>query len=805
MPAMKKLARRIAVVSVSAAIALPLAYSQNQSWTDYGGGPDSTHYSKSKQITKANVGQLEVAWVYPHADAGYNPIVVDKVAYVLGRNGSIIALDATTGKEIWVHEGMRGINDRGINFWQSKDGKDKRLIFSINSYLQEVDANTGKSIMTFGKNGVVNLREGLERDVASMGRVQSRSPGKVFENLVILGSAPGEEYISPPGDVRAFDVITGKLVWQFHTVPHPGEPNYDTFPKDAWKYIGGVNTWGDLTVDAKNGIAFFPLGSPTYDFYGADRKGANLYGNCLLALDARTGKYLWHFQVVHHDLWDYDLTSAPQLTTIKKDGKDVEVVAEAGKTGFLYVLDRKTGKPIWPIEERKVPQSDVKGEHSWPTQPFPTAPPPFARQNFTAKDINPYLPEETKAIIKDQLATWRNEGLFTPPTTRGTVQLPGDQGGSNWGTTAADPTNGMVFVLSTDAPAVIILDKSAPGVPAPSAAIGSSGRRGGGGGAGAAPGIQQAFAGRNLYVQNCQVCHGADLKGGAGPTLVDITQKVGADALRATIRSGKSSMPAFPTFTPADMDNLSAFLANPAAAAAGGGRGGRGGAQDTPSLGGPVVATGPVPASVPADGGRGGRGGAPVSAPAAPAQPGQRMTLSGGNVQHAYGGNGGDAAYPEGVETPDDRYNSPWSVNYNAMTPPWTTITAYDLNKGTIKWQVPAGDDLAMLAQGIKGTGSRQLRTGFIPTATGLVFQVGGDRKVRAYDEETGKVVWEKEIGGGSRGVPSMYEVDGRQYLLIDVSAAGAGRGGAGAGAEAPGANAPTGYIAYALPATEKK
>ena len=191
----------------------------------------------------------------------------------------------------------------------------------------------------------MNLREGLERDVATMGRVQSRSPGKVFENLVILGSAPGEEYVSPPGDLRAYDVVSGKLVWQFHTVPHPGEPHYDAFPKDAWKYIGGNNTWGDLTIDAKNGIAFFPLGSPTYDFYGADRKGSDLYGDCLLALDARTGKYLWHFQDVHHDLWDYDMTSAPQLTTIKHDGKDVEVVAEAGKTGFLYVLERKTGKP----------------------------------------------------------------------------------------------------------------------------------------------------------------------------------------------------------------------------------------------------------------------------------------------------------------------------------------------------------------------------------------------------------------------------------------------------------------------------
>ncbi|MEO8593191.1 MAG: PQQ-binding-like beta-propeller repeat protein [Candidatus Solibacter sp.] len=803
---MKKIAKNTFAMFFCIALALPFAYGQNQSWSDYGGGTDSSHYIKSKQITKANVGQLEVAWSYPHGETGFNPIVVDNVVYSVGRNSSLVALDATTGKEIWVHEGLSGITSRGMNYWESKDRKDRRLIFGINSFLQEIDAKTGLTVMSFGQNGVVDLREGLERDVATMGRVQSRSAGKVFENLIVLGSAPGEEYISPPGDLRAYDVLSGKRVWQFHTVPHPGEPHYDAFPKDAWKYIGGNNTWGDLTIDAKNGIAFFPLGSPTYDFYGADRKGSNLYGNCLLALDVRTGKYLWHFQTVHHDLWDFDLTSAPQLTTIKRDGKDVEVVAEAGKTGFLFVFERKTGKPIWPIEERKVPKSDVPGEEAWPTQPFPTAPPPFARQTFTVDDINPYLPTEQRAIIKDQLLSWRNEGLFTPPTLRGTVQMPGDQGGSNWGTTAANPTNGIVYVLSTDAPAVIKLDKSALGIPAPNAAFGSQGR-GGGGGRGA-----QAFAGRAVYVQNCQTCHGADLKGATGPTLVDITVKMGADAIRANIQGGKGAMPAFGSLTPADMDNIMAFLANPAAGPGGAGGGGRGrggrGGAEPPSLGGPVVASGPAPASMSA-GGRGGRGSVePISgaaaAPAAGAASAAAVKLlqSGGNVQHAYGGNGGSAAYPDGLEVPDVRYNSAWAVSYNAVNPPWSTITAYDLNKGTIKWQVPAGDDLAMIAQGVFNTGSRQLRNGMIPTATGLVFQVGGDKKVRAYDEETGKVVWSKEIAGSSRGVPAMYEVNGRQFLLIAVSAAG-GRGGAGgapAAATPEASNLPTGYVAFALP-----
>ncbi|MEO8593210.1 MAG: PQQ-binding-like beta-propeller repeat protein [Candidatus Solibacter sp.] len=777
MTAWKNMAKSMLAAACCAAIALPFAYGQNRSWVDYGGGTDSSHYVTSKQITKANVGQLEVAWSYPLGNTGFNPIVVDNVMYALGRNSSsLVALDATTGKEIWVHEGLAGINSRGINYWESKDRKDRRLIFAINSYLQEINATTGLTIMNFGKDGVVNLREGLGRDVAMMGRVQSRSPGKVFENLIVLGSAPGESYVSAPGDVRAYDVVTGKLVWQFHTVPRPGEPHYDTFPKDAWKYVGGNNTWGDLTIDAKNGIAFFPLGSPTYDFYGADRKGSNLYGNSLLALDARSGKYLWHFQTVHHDLWDYDLTAAPQLTSIKRDGKEVEVVAEAGKTGFLYVFERKTGKPVWPIEERKVPETDVPGEESWPTQPFPTAPPPFAIQSFNVGDINPYLPTEQRALIKDQLLTWRNEGLFTPPTLRGTVQMPGDQGGSNWGTTAANPTNGIVYVLGVNAPAVIRLEKSAPGIPAPNDAFGRDGSRGGGGGAGRGP--QQAVAGRAVYLQNCQTCHGADLKGATAPSIVDITVKMGPDAVRATIQGGKGAMPSFSKLTAADMENLMAFLANPAGTGGRGGRAGRGGApEDSASLGGPVVATGPAPASASAGG-------------------------QGGNGARSYGGNGGSAPYPDGVEVPDVRYNSAWSVSQDAIKPVWSTLTAYDLNQGTIKWQVPTGDDLAMAARGIPNTGSRMLRTGIIPTATGLVFQVGGDRKLRAYDEETGKVLWTKEVGGSSSGVPAMYEVKGRQYLVIAVS--GAGRGGAQNAAVAAESKLPAGYVAFALPAAEK-
>jgi len=772
MPQHNTLNRWLLVLTVCTATAT--AFAQKTSWIDYGGGPDNSHFVESKQITKANVGQLDVAWSYPYGQTGFNPLVIDNAMYVTGR-GALIALDATTGKEIWIHEGLQGINSRGINYWESKDRKDRRLIFSVNSYLQEVDANTGKTILTFGKDGAVNLREGLGRDPLRVSQVQSNSPGKIFENLVILGSAPGEGYVSPPGDLRAYDVISGKLAWQFHTVPHPGEFGYETNPKNGWQYMGGNNTWGDMSVDQKRGIVYFPLGAPTYDFYGADRKGDNLFGDCLLALDARTGKRLWHFQMIHHDLWDYDETAAPQLTTVKQNGKSIDVVAQAGKDGFLYVFDRVTGKPIWPIPERPVPQSDVPGEYSSPTQPIPTAPPPFVSMKFTVDDINPYLPAEERAYIRDQILSSRNEGVFTPPSLKGTVQMPDNPGGANWGVTAADPTNGMVFVLGTNGPALLKLEMNDPTKTAgANASFGAPSGRGGRGG-----GANPAAAGRALYMQNCQSCHGANLEGGSGPALTGVTAKMGADAIKSIIAGGKGFMPSFSKLAQSEMDSIVAFLTNPAVAQ--GGRGGRGGqVAEGPLtwLGGKVVESGPAPSLTPA--------------PVIPEE-----------SRANYGGNGGTVPYPPNLGTPDVRYNSGYGLSPNAVKPPWTTVTAYDLNKGTIKWQIPAGDDLALAAQGIHDTGARGMRNGLVPTGTGLVFLVGGDNKVRAYDEDNGKVLWEHDIAGTSLGCPSMYEVGGREYLVITVAAPGApGRGGRGPAApiDPKYAKLPSGYVVFALP-----
>ena len=333
-----------------------------------------------------------------------------------------------------------------------------------NHALQAIDARTGKPILSFGTGGRVDLKEGLGRDPKSLTLVQSTTPGRVFENLLILGSATNQGYGSAPGDIRAFDVRTGKLVWTFHTIPHPGEFGYETWPPDAWKTVGGANVWSEFSLDETRGIVYAPTASAKYNFYGADRKGANLFADSLLALDARTGKRLWHFQMVHHDIWDYDDATAPKLLTVRHEGKSVDAVAQVSKQGFVWVFDRVSGAPLWPIEERPVPRTDMPGEETWPTQPFPTKPPPFARQKFTADDLNPYIEPQDRARFRDEILSARNEGLFTPPGLRPTIQMPGNNGGANWGGAAVDPANGTLFVVSKDLPAILKLvpDTTAP-------------------------------------------------------------------------------------------------------------------------------------------------------------------------------------------------------------------------------------------------------------------------------------------------------------------------------------------------------
>ena len=630
---MRKIAAAILVASTLSTGSFE-ARQERRTWKDYGGGTDNARYVTLDRITKSNVHRLEPAWTYPTRDDFsyvFSPVIVDNLMYVLARNTALVALDATTGQEVWVHENLQGIAPRGINYWESRDRKDRRLLYQRNHQLEALDALTGKPILAFGKDGAVNLRDGfVGRDPATVGRVQSSTPGKIFENLILLGSATGENYMATPGDLRAYDVVTGTEVWRFRTIPHPGEFGYDTWPKDAYKYVGGTNTWGEITVDAARGIAYFPTGSPTYDYYGADRPGANLFGTSLVALDARTGKRLWHFQMVHHDLWDYDNCAAPQLTTIRRGGKTIDVVAQAGKTGFLYVFDRVTGEPIWPIEERPVPKSDIPGEQAWPTQPYPTAPPPFAAQTLSSDDVNPYVlsPAEQDAWRK-RIANARNQGLFTPPALIDTISIPGANGGANWGNTAAHPTNGTVYVQSINVPSIYRLSLEEPG-------------RGGGPGRGGARPAAVA-QGQAIYSERCQSCHGPDLRGtGTLPSLVDVTGRLSPDALREVISGGRQAMPPFRDFTNVQMEAVIAYLGS-----AGAGRGGRGAAPPAPSLGGPVVASGGAPGARP--GGRG--GGGMVGAP-----------------------------YPTGVDAPAVRYYTGYGLSNTIIKPPYSTLTAYDLN-----------------------------------------------------------------------------------------------------------------------------
>lgn len=446
-------------------------------WTAYGGGAHSSQYSALDQINKSNVSRLQVAWTFPVTGTIiFNPIVVDGVMYLLASNNTLAAVDAATGKEIWRRQFQGAIGSRGLNYWESPDGSDRRLLFINAGHLTAIDARTGEPILGFGQNGRVDLRVALYRQAANP--LHTSNPGRIFENIMIVAlPAQGAQYDSTPADIQAYDVRTGKILWVFHSIPHPGEFGYDTWPPEAYKKAGGVHNWNEMTVDERRGIVFIPFGSPRFDFYGGDRKGANLFGNSLVALDARTGRRLWHYQIIHHDLWDYDLPQAPKLLTIRQSGRAIDVVAQATKHGFLFVFERETGRPIWPIEERPVPQSDVPGEQTWPTQPFPTRPAPFARQTFTEKDINPYLPPAERALILQRFRLLRNDGLFTPPSFEGTLQFPGHNGGANFATAAVDPMRGEFYVVAKALPTIIRI--TLPG----------QGGRGGGalGGGGAGP------------------------------------------------------------------------------------------------------------------------------------------------------------------------------------------------------------------------------------------------------------------------------------------------------------------------------
>jgi len=743
---------RTSSFAVALLVAAPVALEAQKgtSWSEYLGGPESAHYSPLKQVNKANVGKLEVAWSYePGDDVTYTfcPLVVDNIAYVAAKNGALVALDATTGKEIWVHRfpaggrfsGIGG--QRGANYWESKDRSDRRIFVTSSGMLHAINARTGELIPSFGNEGKLDLKTGIDRAPLPLG---SRTPGRVFENLLILGSATGEGYLAPPGDIRAFDVITGKLVWVFHTLPRPGEFGYDTWPKDAYRYMGGVDVWGEFTVDVKRGIVYMPTASGKYELYGGDRAGDNLYADCLLALDAHTGKLLWHFQTVHHDLWDCDPDAAPQLVTVKHDGKVVDAVALASKNGFLYVFDRVTGKPLWPIEERPVPKSDVPGEVASPTQPFPTVVPPFSRQGMTVKDMyDAFMTDEEKVWWKDRLTNART-GLFTPPALGDTILMPSVNGGALFFGSGAEASSGTVYVLGKDMPSIIKL------VPAGESTASNTGNlipdrpRAGRGGA-PIPQITAERRGRTVYEQSCQICHGPELKGDRGPQIDNAVSRMGAEATKAVITKGKGGMPPIASLQPALLDDLIAFLTKPDAAPPG------------------------------------------SAAPAA--------LLGMGRAE---------PPYPEGVTPPPSRYRTGYGNEPYVITPPWSQITAYDLNTGKIKWQTPYGD-LPEAGPSDKLRGNVYPKSGFVVTAGGVILFAGNDSKLYALDKDTGKLLGTKDLPNGSLGVPAVYEVNGREFVLLAVTGGNAFPAG---GRMVPGGThsraVSKSYIAFALPESKK-
>jgi len=534
---------------------------KNSDWAVYKSDAASSSYSPLKQVDRSNVGLLKMAWTFSPDDAApgarfggseCNPIVVGGVMYATSARHRVYAIDAANGKKLWSFDpfdgGRGGGVNRGVTYWQ--DGKDRRILFTGGDNLFALDAGTGKPIPSFGQGGKVSMNVGIRDDPKAIS-VKPTSPGIVFGDLLIIGNEVSELYGAQPGYVRAYDIRTGNLEWTFHTIPKPGEAGYETWPKDAWKYSGGANDWSGMSVDEKRGMVFLATGSPSYDYYGADRKGQNLFANCVVALDAKTGKLIWYFQTIHHDLWDYDLPAPPNLVTVVKDGRKIDAVAQTSKAGWLYLLNRESGQPLYPIEERKVPASDIPGEEAWPTQPFPTKPAPYSRQHMTEDDLAGQTPADHDSLVK-RFRAMRYEGLFTPPSTKGSVSLPGSVGGIEWGGAAYDPASGILYVKANEAPEIAHLQKIEPEQEA------------GVKGSGDNTANSRFFAGRAFYMNYCASCHREDRNGQEGvyPSLLGLDKRLKKDELLNKIRQGGGKMPPFEAMLKGHEEAITAFLFN---------------------------------------------------------------------------------------------------------------------------------------------------------------------------------------------------------------------------------------------------
>ena len=692
-------------------------------WQIAHGNADGNHYSSLNQVDTSNVQDLRVAWEFHTGDADTaahsqiqcNPIIVNGIMYGTSPMLKVFAIDAATGKEKWIYSPFDTIagnkgghfnmnNNRGVTYWT--DGKnEQRIFYTAGPYLHSIDANTGKPDKNFGENGKVDLREGLEMEGVKDLFVTNTSAPSVYKNLVISGTRVSEAMDAAPGDIRAYDVKTGKRVWQFHTIPRPGEPGHETWENpEAYKMTGGANNWMGMTIDQHRGIAYIPLGSASMDFYGGKRLGSNLYADCMLALDAATGKYIWHFQYIHHDTWDWDPSSAPVLLTVKHDGKKIDAVAQTTKTGFVFLFDRENGKPLFEVVETPVDTTtELEGEKLWPTQPIPQKPAPFVRQHFTVNDINPYLSKEEYEDVKKRLLSYRSSKLFTPQSKQGTVIFPGFDGGAEWGGPAVDPESGILYVNANEMAWMLQMfdiDQKK---------------------------YEENFgqAGARLYKQNCMSCHGPDRKGtGNNPSIIDVHKKHDPRSFVEFINAGRRMMPAFQHLQQQDKDAIASYVLNLEKEQK---------LKYTPQL----------------------------------------------------------AAIDSFRMLPYDisGYNKFLTASKSpAIAPPWGTLTAIDMNTGEHLWKTTLGVDSVFEAKGVKETGTENYG-GPVVTKGGLLFIAATkDKKFRAFNKRTGKLLWETTLPAAGFATPATYEINGKQYIVI---ACGGGKLGTKSGDS---------YVAFALP-----
>ena len=686
-------------------------------WRVYHGDRGGRQWSPLAEIHRGNVQRLRPVWEYaagglsPKASTQIqcNPLVVEGVLYGVSPDLAAFALDAATGAELWTFAPGGAVNGtlapaRGLVYWSDGAG-DERILFGRGHELFALDARTGRAIAGFGDGGAVDLRDGLAEERPD-DFVVATTPGAIYRDLLIVGHRVSEIANAAPGHVRAYDVRTGALRWTFHTIPYPGEPGHETWPEGAWQRVGGANSWAGITVDEARGIAFVPTGSATFDFYGGDRAGDNLYANTLLALDAATGKRLWHYQIVRHDLWDRDLPAPPDLVTIERDGRRIDAVAQITKSGHVFLFERETGAPLHPIEEVPVPGPALPGEALPASQPVPVRPPPFARERMTEADVTTRTPEAHAAVLA-KLRAAQPAVPWQPPSLEGTVVFPGMDGGGEWGGAAFDPESGLLYVNANDVPFWLQMIET-PDV-------------------GGASGI-----GRATYVTACAMCHGLDRTGdGAGvPSLAGLYDRLGPLDVWRIVRDGRGRMPGLGELFPlVAIPPLLWYLRTPDAA----------------------LANAPPP-------------------------------------------HGDESEKKLGMFL---RYmNVGWQKfldpqGYPAVKPPWGTLTALDLARGELVWQVPLGEIPELAAQGLTGTGSENYG-GPVVTAGGLVFiAAAADAKLRAFDKRTGALLFEAPLPAAGFATPAVYEADGRQFVVV---AAGGGKLGRPAGDR---------YAAFALPREE--